>query len=66
MAFSSSKENIMDKITVDCWKNVSAGQTVPSGFSYDLTAPAGEGTYTLYELVDTDSNTHQGWHWEKD
>ena len=55
----------MRYITVDEWKHIPAGQTVPSGYSYDMTAPAEEGTYTLYEIAD-ESNVHQGWKWEKE
>lgn len=55
----------MYRITVDTWRNINAGQSVPSGYSYDLTAPSEEGTYTLYELVDED-HTHAGWQWEKE
>lgn len=57
--------SMIEMITVDCWKGIPAGETVPSGFTYDLTAPDEEGTYTLYELVD-EANIHRGWHWEKD
>lgn len=54
----------MYKVTVDYWKNIPAGEKVFSGFGYELTAPAEEGTYTLYERVNPD-NTHAGWEWVK-
>lgn len=56
----------MKKITVDAWQNIPAGGEVPSGYSRPatLTAPAEQGTYTLYELAD-DNNLHCGWQWER-
>lgn len=56
----------MKRITVPAWQNIPAGGKVPSGYSCPatLTAPAEQGTYTLYELAD-DSNLHCGWQWER-
>lgn len=55
----------MYRITVNTWMNISAGQSVPSGYDYDLTAPSNEGMYTLYEIVD-ENHCHVGWQWEKE
>lgn len=55
----------MRRITVEDWQHIKAGESVPSGFDYDLTAPKEEGTYTLYELAD-ENNCHVGWEWEKE
>ncbi len=56
----------MREITCDYWKHIKAGESVATGFGNDeITAPAEEGFYTLYELADS-HNTHQGWKWEKE
>lgn len=52
------------KITVDEWKNIPAGTSVDDGFGGFQTAPAEEGSYTLFELIDC-SNIHAGWQWER-
>lgn len=55
----------MQKITVDEWKNISAGTTIPNGYSNGYcTAPVDPGKYTLYEVVD-DNNVHKWWEWVK-
>ena len=57
---------MIDKITVTSWANIPAGQTVANGYSGGYcTAPSEPGTYTLYELYYTDSNTHAGWEWAR-
>ena len=56
----------MRKVTCDYWKHVKAGDSVATGYSdADITAPAEEGYYTLYELADQ-HNRHAGWKWEKE
>lgn len=59
----------MGRITIPQWKNIPAGQEVWNGFvggNCYCTAPDEPGTYTLYELVHEDTNTHVGWEWVKD
>ena len=56
------------RVTCEYWKGIPAGETVGTGFlagKTELTAPAGEGTYTLYELADS-RNCHIGFEWVKD
>lgn len=57
---------MLERITLNCWKHIPAGETVWNGYpdSY-MTAPEESGTYTLYQLVD-DNNCHAGWKWEKE
>ena len=53
---------MMDKYLL--WNNVQPGEVVADGFR-DRKAPEAPGLYSLYELVDTDSNTHLGFEWVK-
>ena len=54
------------KITCDEWKHVKANERVATGFGdAEITAPAEEGYYTLYEIADN-NNIHRGWKWEKE
>lgn len=56
----------MQKITIDEWKHIPAGTTIPNGYpSSYCTAPKEPGFYTLYQLVN-ENNTHGGWKWEKE
>ena len=56
----------MRKITCDEWKHVKANERVATGFGDDeITAPAEEGCYTLYEIADN-NNIHRGWKWERE
>lgn len=58
--------NEMRKITVDIWRHIPAGTTIPNGYSNGYcTAPSEPGLYTLYEVAD-DMNRHVGWEWEKE
>lgn len=58
-------EDNVTAITVDRWQNIPAGGSVPTGFGdEEITAPNGNGTYTLYELAD-ENNQHCGWKWVK-
>lgn len=55
------------RITVDEWKHIPAGTTIPNGYSNDYcTAPSGPASfYTLYEVAD-ENNCHVGWEWVED
>ena len=56
------------RVTCQYWQGIPAGETVETGFLAgvtELTAPAEEGTYTLYEVADS-SNCHLGFEWVKD
>ena len=56
----------MRKITVDIWRHIPAGTTIPNGYSNGYcTAPCEPGLYTLDEVAD-DMNRHVGWEWEKE
>lgn len=45
---------------------VPAGETVYNGFGNDTcTAPSKEGVYTLFEVADPKTNTHQYWYWKE-
>lgn len=54
-------------MTIERWKiwgNVPAESVVPDGFR-ERKAPEEPGLYSLFELVDVDENTHQGFVWER-
>ena len=51
---------MIERITLDCWRNIKAGETVWNGYPDGyMTAPDEPGTYTLCQLVD-DNNCHAG------
>lgn len=53
----------MKRITVEEWRHIPSGTTVPNGYSNGYcTAPSEPGFYTLYEVAD-DNNIHVGWEW---
>lgn len=50
-------------------RNVPAGEKVWNGYvggQTHLTAPSAPGSYTLYELASSTTNTHVGWRWVKE
>ena len=53
-----------EKITVDEWKHIPAGQGVDDGYGGYQFAPIADGEYTLYELVE--NGIHAGWKWERE
>lgn len=55
----------MERVTVDYWKHVNAGEAVHDGYGHLKTAPSAPGCYTLYQLVD-DKNQHAGFEWVKE
>lgn len=53
----------MKRITVEEWRHIPSGTTIPNGYSNGYcTAPAEPVFYTLYEVAD-DNNIHVGWEW---
>lgn len=53
--------------THECFRHVPAGTVVGTGYSgIYVTAPSEEGMYTLWDVADTETNSHLYFMWEKE